>query len=44
MAIIPPYEILIKGKHKNTEISEGISNNINSENVVNTERNNIVFL
>ena len=44
MAMIPPYEILIKGKHKNTEILEGISNNIKSEIVVNIERNNIIFL
>ena len=44
IAMIPPYETLIKGKPKNTENLEWEKNNIKSESVVNIERNNIIFL
>ena len=44
MAIIPPYEMLIKGKPMNTDILEGNKNNNKSEKVVNMGRNNIIFL
>ena len=44
MAIIPPYEMLIKGKPMNTDILEVNKNNNKSEKVVNIGRNNIIFL
>ena len=44
MAIIPPYEMLIKGKLMNTDILEGNKSNNKSEKVVNIGRNNIIFL